>query len=206
LQELSARFGDAHPSVLELRANINELRSKIDAEIKRVAGSVVINSTVSSAREREVRDALDAQRNRVLKMKEQRDEISVLQRDVENAQRAYDTMQARINQSSLESQSNQTNISVLRRASPPPTPASPNIVLFTMAGVFGGTLIGMVAALASELANRKVRLAGDVTETLGLNLLGVMLSDDGRHAQSAMGKSERKLPAAGRFFLPGPKQ
>ena len=114
LQQLGTRLGDANPQVLELKANINELRSRYDAEVRRVSSSMGVNNNINKAREADVRAALEAQRTKVLKLKEQRDESQVLQRDLEAAQRAYDAVGARLTQTSLESQNNQTNISIRR--------------------------------------------------------------------------------------------
>ena len=60
-----------------------------------------------------MRAALEAQRAKVLRMKAVRDEGLVLVRDVENAQRAYDAVLARFTQTSLESQTTQSNVNVL---------------------------------------------------------------------------------------------
>ena len=90
LRELNQRLGDNHPQVIEARANINELRSRIGAETQRVMGSVGVANTVNRQREAQVRASLEQQRQKVLQMKALRDEGMVLVRDVENAQRAYD--------------------------------------------------------------------------------------------------------------------
>jgi succinoglycan biosynthesis transport protein ExoP len=174
LKELGARYGSAHPAVLELQANINELKSKLDAETRSVTSSVGITSVATQQREAQMRVALEAQREKVLRLKAQRDEASVLVRDVENAQRAYDSIQARYSQSSLESQSNQTNVSVLRTASPPAFATSPRVFLNTLVAAVGGLLLGIGAAFLFELSDRRLRSGDDLSVLMGVPLLGVM--------------------------------
>lgn len=174
LKELAASYGSAHPQVEQLQANVNELRSKIDAEINRVNSSVGINNTVNQSREAQIRAALEAQREKILKMKEQRDEAAVLLRDVENAQKAYDIMQARFYQTNLESQTNSANVSVLKAASPPPTSSSPRILINTALSLVLGTFLAIGIALAVELADRRLRSPEDFTEVLNVPLVGTV--------------------------------
>ena len=174
LKELNSRLGDNHPQVIEAKASIAELRSRMDAEIRRVTGGVGVSNTIVRARESDVRAALDAQRTKVLKLKGLRDEVAVLQRDVEAAQRAYDSVTSRRAQTSLESQANQTNISVLAPASEPGEASSPKVLLNTALSVVVGALLGLGAALLVELIDRRVRTVGDAAESFGLPLLGVL--------------------------------
>ena len=83
-------------------------------------------------------------------------------------------MQARGTQSSLESQANQTNIYQLTQASPPAEPSSPRLGLNALLAMFGGTLVGVLTAMALELFDRRVRSSTDVAELLGVPVLGVL--------------------------------
>lgn len=174
LQEMNARLGDAHPQVLELKANIAELRSKLEQETRRVGSSVGVNNTINQSRESQVRSALDAQRAKVLKLKEVRDEITVLLRDVDNAQRAYDAVRARANQSGLESLSTQTNVFMLSQAVEPTEPSSPRLLLNVALALVLGLLLGAAAALLGELADARVRGPEDLVRSLPLPVLGVL--------------------------------
>ncbi len=174
LRELSTRFGDAHPQVIETRASIGELRSRIDSETRRVAGGVGVTNTVTRDRVAEVRQALEAQRNKVLKMKAVRDEGVVLQRDVENSQRAYDAILQRATQTGLEGQATQANANQLTVATPPIEPASPRLLLNTLLSIFVGVLLAVGVALALELRDRRVRSTDDAAAALGLPVIGVL--------------------------------
>jgi chain length determinant protein EpsF len=173
-QELTSRLGDAHPQVVEARANITELRSRLAQETRRVTGGVSVANTINRQREAEVRASLEAQRAKVLRMKEQRDEGSVLVKDVENAQRAYDQVLARRNQTTLESQTTQTNITSLTQAAPPVEPSSPRIFFNTLLSIVVGMMLAVGSVMLLEIVDRRVRIARDLTEALGLPMLGVL--------------------------------
>ena len=174
LQELSARLGDANPQVVQARANIDELRARIDAETRRVTGGVSISNSINRQREGQIRAELEAQRAKVLRVKAVRDEGAVIQRDVENAQRAYDAIFARLNQSNLESQTTQSNVNLLTQATPPNEPSSPKILLNTVLAAVIGALLAAGVPLLLELRDRRARSASDVAAFLGLPVISVI--------------------------------
>ena len=174
LQELSSRFGDNHPQVIEQRAAITELRNRIDVETKRVTGGVTVTADIQRQRESELRAALEAQRARVGKLKAVRDEGSVLVRDVENAQRAFDAISQRLNQTNMESLNTQSNVYVLAQASPPWKPSSPIPILNGIVALAAGLVLGISLALVLELRNRRLRTLEEVPVVLGLPVIGVL--------------------------------
>jgi polysaccharide biosynthesis transport protein len=182
--ELNNRLGDNHPQVQELKANIAELRSRLQNETSRVSGSVGVSNTVNRSREAETRAQLEAQRTKLLKLRGQRDEVAVLQRDVDNAQKAYEAVQTRLNQSTLESQATATNVSVLTPAVQSNQPSSPKIMLNTLFSIVIGIALAIVAALFMEWLDRRVRSSEDVVTALDLPMLGVLPKPQARRLQS----------------------
>ncbi|MFT3817055.1 MAG: chain length determinant protein EpsF [Rubrivivax sp.] len=179
LQELSARFGDNHPQLQEARASVTDLRSRLDTETRRVSGGAIVANTINQQREAGIRTALEAQRAKVLRMKALRDEAAVLQREVESAQRAFEGVTARLNQTSLESQSTQSNASILTRAEPPVNAAFPRTRINAALGLVVGTVLGLGLALMLEFHDRRLRVVEDIGTVLQLPLLGVIPGADG---------------------------
>lgn len=174
LQELSARLGDSNPQVIEAKASIAELRSRMDVEVKRVTGGVTVSNSINKQREAQLRADLETQRGKVLRLKAVRDEAAVLSRDVENAQRSYDAVLARLNQATLESQSTQNQVNILTRAVPPAEPSSPKILLNSLLSIFVGAVLAVAVALGLEMADRRIRANADILDVLGLPVLGTL--------------------------------
>ena len=201
LKELTARLGDAHPQVIEMRANIAELNARIDTEVRRVSSSVSIGSTINAQREKEIQSALDAQRTKVLKLKAQRNEINVLQQEVDRLSAMYGQVNARQSQSNLESQNTQTNFTVLTRATEPTKPSSPRIVLNTILSVGLGAVLAIGFALLREMSDRRVRTLDDLTEAFDLPVLGILPKPS---RQARLGRDKAMvLPAHLVAQLPG---
>lgn len=203
LQELQARLGDNHPQVVEAKANIAALRSKVDAEIRRVTSGVGVSNTITRQRVADVRTSLEAQRNKVLRLKAVRDEGAVLMRDVESAQRAFEGVTQRLTQSSLESQNTQSNIHLLTAATPPLLPSSPRVFLNSALAVVLGLLLAIGIALLLEMMDRRVRGVDDVAAALGLAVIGVLPKP---HARALIGNQRPSLAQqrmVGRLAAPG---
>ena len=174
LQEIGERLGPSHPSVVELNASITETRARIDAETARLGGGVTVSNSINQARLGQLRSSLEAQRVKVLRLKESRDDLAVLAADVDAAQRAYDGVNARANQTELESRTTQTNLSVLNPASEPIQPSSPRTTLNMLLALFVGTLLAVGVAMLMELFDRRVRSASELVHALDMPLLGVL--------------------------------
>lgn len=191
LQEISARLGDNNPQVVELKANIGELRQRLDAEVKRLSAGVGISGNISRQREAQTRAELDAQRAKVLKMKQVRDEGALILRDVENAQRNYDTIMQRLSMTSIESQATSSNSSLLSPAVPPLVHSSPKTLLNCALAVFVGLLLATGVALVAELRDRRVRDTADLESLLGLQVIGSL---PGPNHKSTFGRKAETHP------------
>ncbi len=174
LKEVSERLGPGHPAIIEIKASIAELNQRILEETARVSGGAVVTNTINKGRLEQLRASLDAQRLKVLRLKESRDELAVLAADVDSAQRAFDGVNARANQTELESRSTQTNMYVLNPASEPTQASSPRSTLNMLLSLFVGTLLAVGVAMLKELFDRRVRSAAELSQALDLPLLGVL--------------------------------
>ncbi|MGC4062649.1 MAG: GNVR domain-containing protein, partial [Aquabacterium sp.] len=180
LDELLARYGEAHPLVREAQANIDTLKQRLRSETGRVTTSVSLNNNINVARESEAVRAYEEQRARVLKLKEDRTELQVLEREVESAQRIYESIQQRLSQINLESNSNQSSIYLLSPATEPLKPSSPKVFINTLVAATLGTFIAIMVALGVETLNRRVRGPFDLVQALELPVLGVLPSPKNR--------------------------
>lgn len=174
LRELSERYGDAYPSVMEIKANLGTLRERIQAETRKVTGSARVDDRMAQARLAEAEAAYEAQRQRVLTLKNARAGLSVLEREVDTAQRVYDSIQERLNQTSMESHVSQSGIYLLSNATVPSKPTSPRMALNIAVSVVLGALLALMTAMGVELFDRRVRGPLDIVQALDLSVIGLL--------------------------------
>ena len=174
LSEMESKFGKNHPQYQRLQTEVDTLRGKLDTEIKTATQTVSTTARLSQQRESDLRGALAAQKARVLSTKQKRDEMSVLLRDVENAQQLFDQATRRNGQTRLESQTTHTDIAVLNRAVPPVKHSSPKILLNLMLSLVLGSVLGLGLGFLMEMIDRRIRSEQDLVEALDIPLLGVL--------------------------------
>jgi chain length determinant protein EpsF len=193
LAEMGKKYGRNHPLYQQALAEMESIKQKVQIELDIAKAGVSATARSARNREAELRGAVATQKTRVLAIKEGRDEVSVLLRDVENAQRAYDTAQQRLSQSRLEAQTTQTNIAVLNPAVPPLQPSSPKLLLNTVLSVVLGSMLAIGIGFMMEMVDRRVRSPHDLMESLGIPVLGAMT----RQSKKALGGPRALLPFKG---------
>jgi chain length determinant protein EpsF len=171
LKEQETTFGTAHPQYQATQAEVASLKSKVDAEIARYVGSVSTSGSVLVQREAQTRAALEAQRTKVLRLKTERDQMSVLQKEVESAQKSYELIAQRQIQTTMESENRQVNVALLTAAVEPILPSSPKLLLNLLIGGMFGLLLGVAIALVREMTDRRARTPEDIVDTLALPVL-----------------------------------
>ncbi|TMG77076.1 MAG: chain length determinant protein EpsF [Betaproteobacteria bacterium] len=172
LQELSAEYGVNHPQYQRQVSENRSLREKLDVEMKAVVAGMENSKQQSRQREAELRRALAAQRARLLEIKGDRNDLTVLTRNAETAQRTYEAAMQRSVVSRVESRASQGTVAVLNAALAPREPAYPKVALNIALSVLVGTTLGIGLVILMEMFDRRVRSFRDLE--LDVPLLAVL--------------------------------
>jgi len=192
LSELAERYGSNHPQYISAAAEVSALREKLYLELETAKGAIFQAAEIAERRSRELQNALDEQKQKILEMKRANDERDVLTREVESAQRTYDAATQRGSAVRLESQLDQSSVAVLAPAVRPFAPARPRVMLNSLASLVFGFLVGGAIVIAAELRNRRVRSGADLVEVVGVVLLAEL-------PKVARQKKPRRLAPPPRF-------
>ncbi|MBN4082028.1 hypothetical protein JYT10_00810, partial [Beggiatoa alba] len=106
--------------------------------------------------------------------KNQMDEISVLQREIDSNRETYNAALVEYNRSNLESLVSQANVSVVDFATPSNRPSGPNLVKNAVASMMLGFILAVGLVFLKEFFGRKVRCQEDVFVGENIHLLGVI--------------------------------
>jgi succinoglycan biosynthesis transport protein ExoP len=174
VEDGNAYLGARHPQMQRMQAELAALRGRLASETSRVGASVDTGYQISKSREQELVAAVAAQKARVIALNKQRGELSLLQRDVDSAQKAFETVSASASQSRLQSLTNQTNVMRLAPAIEPLGATGPSAKLALLAAAAAGMLLAVAGALLAELINRRVRSIEDLTMATQLTILATV--------------------------------
>lgn len=177
LAEVGQRLGVNHPQYQSTKAEVEKFRSELAVQERRASTGVGNNAQILTQREASIRAALQAQKAKVLELNRTRDELGVLAKDVESAQRAFDVTSQRLSQTRIEGQSEQSDVAILNPAVPPSEPASPRIVLNILLSILVGSMLGVGVGFVAEMLDRRVRSSEDISEMLQIPVLGSLDSN-----------------------------
>lgn len=172
LKEAAGNLGRNHPQFQRMESELEALKQQLQVETRFVTRSLGTTSRVGQDRETSLKAAIAAQKRKILELRGDYDQLAVLQRDVDAAQNAYQGVTQRYNQTSLESQITQANVSVLNSASEPSAPSSPNVPRNILMSVMAGVLLGIGFAVLLEMLDRRVRSIKDLSAMLPVPVLG----------------------------------
>ncbi|MDP2248578.1 MAG: chain length determinant protein EpsF [Nitrosomonadales bacterium] len=195
LAEISERLGPSHPQYQAAAAELRSIRGQLSNEIGRTSSSVTSGAMIQQQRAAELRVQVAQQKQEVLKLNRMRDELAVLQKDVESAQKALDTVTQRFSQTTIEAQSNHNDIAVLSAALPPGSPYTPRVGLNIMLSLVIGLVLGFGLALIAELLDRRLRSSDELAELLRVPVVSM---SGRRHSVTG----PRLLPSQPGRYLP----
>jgi polysaccharide biosynthesis transport protein len=195
LQELSTRYGPNYPAVQSQVIENRGLQERLQAEMGKIVDGLQNQVRQLGRREAELRTALSGQRTRLLQARSGRTELGVYLRDVDTAQRAYDTALQRSTVSKIESRANQTNVALLNAATAPREPAKPKVGLNILLSAIVGIMLGIAVVFLLETVDRRVRSYDDLYVGASVPVLAVL------HAQAPRGY---RLALAPGYALPKP--
>lgn len=163
----TARLNDLSKSLVEAQQELYDVRS-------RQLGENHPEYRRAASRERALMASLENQKKNILQIRSQRDELEALARELEVEQQTYAATLQSYYKTVMESQVNQTNVSVLTPAIAPQEPTSPNVTLNMASATVLGLILGLALAVAVEVLNRRVRSARDVAELIETKVLGTV--------------------------------
>jgi len=174
LSELASNVGQNHPQYRQTLGEVESIQLQLNKALELVNGNLRSSIELSQTREAQLKNELAAQKNRVLQLSRNRNELTLLKQEVDSAQSAYTTALSRTSQTHLESQIAQTDISVLDHAEIPGQPTSPKLFFNLLLAIVVGLLFGTSAALIWEVLDRRIRGLYDLEKAIGIAVLAAI--------------------------------
>jgi exopolysaccharide transport family protein len=188
--EWANKYGPNHRSVLDLRADMTNLRIAIWDEISRIAESYKSELQIAKSQEAAIDQRMIDVFQKSGSMRQSQVKLRELETSATSYRNIYETFLSRFTQSVQQQSFPSTEARVVTAASPPRKPSWPKGgLILALAGVCGLT-IGMLLGVAREQMDRKFRTRGHVEELAGTQCLAVLpLYSQPRTLMSAVMKS-----------------
>jgi exopolysaccharide transport family protein len=173
--QLADRLGDRHPEIIKVRLAIKTTEEKLRTAVQNVVESLKRDYDSALAQENSLTTALNQQKDEAQSMNRKAVDLAVLQRDVENAKLAYDTLVEQGRQAAVSvDRSTISNVRVVDRAAVPDRPISPKRRQILLIALLGAMFLSVSAAFFVEYLDSRVKTPEQVEIHLRLASLGAI--------------------------------
>ncbi len=172
--KLSETFKPEHPEMVRLRSQLKTIRDRLDAETLRIITGIKNEYESSLRRETLLREAFEAQKKRVMEMKEKAIQYNILKREADTNKELYSGLLQRMKEAGVSAGIMASNIQVVDRAELPTLPHKPNKRLNLLLAAVVGLFLGVGLAFFIEYLDNTVKTPEDVEQIIRLPSFGMV--------------------------------
>ncbi len=172
--ELASRYGDRHPSIINIRAEIRDLRIKIREEVDRIVTGLENEVQVARVREKSLQERLSDLEGRVTFLNRAQIQVAQLQREADANRTLYETFLARFKETFSQADIQQADARIIAYADIPMNPSYPRRTLITVIVFVASGLLGIFVVFLLEQLNNSFRTGQQVEKMTGLTTIGMV--------------------------------
>ena len=173
-------YKDKHPEVLKVQAQLDQVGTRIDAELKTMLRAVQTEYRVARAREDTLLGNVNRLRQEGQDLSEKEIQYMNLQRDSDSNQQLYEAVLKRLKETGVTGGLDTNNVSVVEEATVPRTPVKPRKAINLIVSVLVGLFVGVGVALTIEYFDTTIKTPDDVERYLGLPVIGIVPLFEGK--------------------------
>lgn len=178
--ELSEEFGDKHPKMISIRAEIIDSRNKIAAEVNKIVQGLRNEVAVARARENEMLRNMRGLEVQVSSLNQREVQLRALEREAKANRALYDTFLNRFKETSEQKEFQRPDARIISSADTPNFPSAPKKMRLLIVALFLSAGVGMALVFVLESLDKGYRSMDDVEGDTGISALGLIPALSGR--------------------------
>jgi capsular exopolysaccharide synthesis family protein len=200
--ELGAMYGAQHPMLINARAQVTDITRKIRTEIGRVISGLRQEARTADARYQALQHNFDKLQNKAGTVSDKSIHLDALERDATVNRNLLEAMLGRAKEAVGRQELAIPDGRLISSAAAPELPSYPPKGLIAGLTLFGGFLIGVIAALMREGVDRTFRLSEQVEAATGVPVISMVPTLEGstpptvhvlRHPVSSFSEALRRI-------------
>lgn len=172
--ELSQDIGERHPRMINLRAEMRDLNTKINAEVGKIVQQLRNEVRVAEAREASISAGLRQTETRAAEANRDEVQLRALQREATANRTLYETFLGRFKETSEQQEIQQPDARIISRADTPNRPSFPNPVMFVGVAFLLSIAAGLAFIVMLEKLDHGFRSMEQVEQLTGRPALGLI--------------------------------
>jgi len=172
--QLRARYGERHPSIIEIKDERRDLDRQIRSEVSRIVVGLENEVAVAATRVNSLEKSLAVTTAAAGDREQDRVRLRELQRDASSNRTLYENFLARFKETRQQEDLQEADARIISRATLPVTKSSPRTGLNLGLALVASALLGIGAAFVREYLDDRFRTPRELEEQLDLPVLATL--------------------------------
>lgn len=174
LAESLSIYGERHPQVLDLKAELDKLAERVNAETQNIIRNIGNEVTVLRGRENTIQSEISALEGKSDTDQRAMVELRSLESQADATRRLYEGFLQRLKEVEEQETFIEADARIIQTAKIPTKPSSPGPLMFGGIGFVGATMLGFLLALARERLDNSVRSGKELEREFGVPAIGLV--------------------------------
>ncbi|MDR3450380.1 MAG: polysaccharide biosynthesis tyrosine autokinase [Alphaproteobacteria bacterium] len=171
--DLSTRYGDRHPLMIDARNELRSIEDKIGEEVAKTIAGVRNDNDIAQSKVDSLEDQLTKLKAEAGQGNQDMVTLRQLQREAAADRSLYESFLNRFKEVAAQQDLQISDSRIIARATLPVTPYFPNFKMFLALGAVLGGILGLVIALVLEHLDRGLRSLSTAEQIYGISPLGI---------------------------------
>ena len=167
IADLEGRYGEAHPTLANARAELHDVRSQINDEVGRIAQSLRNDAEIARVRVERLQTELDATRNQLEGSNGLLVQLRQLEGEATAARSVFQSFQQRMYEIEQQGTMRVAPAQLISAATVPATPSSPRLVIAFLLSFGLAAGLGLAAGFLAEALDDGFASSEDVERKTG---------------------------------------
>ena len=171
---LASQLQPRHPVLIDVRSQLAEVKTQINAELKRIAAASGGDYQIATSREKDISGQLDRAKEDVARSNTAQIKLRELEQEANASRELLKLFLTRSKETQEQQNISTPDARVITPPSVPAKPSKPMPWLIISLGLLSGLGLGLASALLSDHFDDSVRTASDLTNQTGLTSISLI--------------------------------
>ena len=172
--EMATEYGPRHPKMINIQAELQDIRSRVQAEVEKIVRGLSNELEVAQTRERTLERNLENLKAEATKSGTAQGQLRVLEREAAANRALFDTLLSRWKETGGQEEIQHADARIISYAEAPRDPASPRKMLVVGAALAISTFLGVLLVLLLEMLDRGFRSSEQIENMTGAGTLSLI--------------------------------
>lgn len=174
IADLAEEYGERHPTMINARAKLRDLQTKIKLEEEKIIEGLRNAVSVAEARTASLANSLEQHKQELAKLNQSQVDLRTLELDANASRTLLENLLERTKQTTSQESFQQADADIVSSAVIPRKPSFPQKSLFLAISCIFGVTVGVLLAFIIEHLDFGIRSGEEISRILGVRSLGLL--------------------------------